>query len=80
MEHNDQDELAQVGRLLFGERWQSDLARALGTSARMMRYWVAGTHSCPPDIRPRMVALLQRRVEDAKEMIVRLGQSTGDEN
>jgi hypothetical protein len=75
----DQDDLAEVGRLLFGERWQSDLARALGTSTRMMRYWVAGTHGCPPDLRPRLIALLQERGSDVDAMIVRLGQSTGDE-
>ena len=76
---DDQDDLAEVGKLLFGERWQSDLARALGTSARMMRYWVAGTNGCPPDLRPRLIALLQERGNDVDAMIVRLGRSTEDE-
>jgi len=70
--NKDHDELAEVGRLLFGERWQSDLARALGTSARMVRYWVAGTHTRPEDLGQRLAALLQDRVNDIMRMIVRI--------
>ncbi|WP_207105730.1 hypothetical protein [Sphingomonas sp. CFBP 8760] len=79
MATDDQEDLAEVGKLLFGERWQSDLARALGTSSRMMRYWVAGTHGCPPDLRMRLIALLRERGQDVDAMIVRLGRSTGNE-
>jgi hypothetical protein len=69
---NGHDDLVEVGRLLFGERWQSDLARALGTSSRMVRYWVAGTHARPEDLRQRLAGLLQERVDNMKGMIVRL--------
>lgn len=71
----DQDDLVEVGRLLFGERWQSDLARALGTSPRMVRYWVAGTHARPDDLSKRLAALLHERVNNMKRMIVRLRRS-----
>jgi hypothetical protein len=38
----DHETLATVGEALFGERWQRPLARALGASERIMRYWAAG--------------------------------------
>ena len=76
MGDEDHDELAEVGKLLFGERWQSDLARALGTSTRMMRYWVAGTHTRPNDLRQPLVALLQGRVDQVHAMIANLRRSS----
>jgi transposase-like protein len=36
------DKLVMVGRALYGDRWQSELARDLGITARAMRYWLAG--------------------------------------
>lgn len=64
--------------LLFGTRWQSDLARALGTSDRMMRYWLAGTHAQPADLRPRLVALLRQRAGKMEDMIAQIGRSEGE--
>ena len=77
MATDDQEDLAEVGKLLFGERWQSDLARELDTSTRMMRYWVDGTHGCPPDLRPRLIALLRKRGNEMDAMITRLERSKG---
>jgi predicted transcriptional regulator len=31
-----------VGRALYGDRWQSDIARDLGVSDRTIRRWVSG--------------------------------------
>lgn len=36
------DLLAQCGEALWGSRWQSDMAEALGVSDRTVRRWVAG--------------------------------------
>jgi hypothetical protein len=36
------DLLARVGQALYGERWQTQLARALGVADRTVRRWVAG--------------------------------------
>lgn len=71
------DDLVEAGRLLFGERWQSDLARALGTSSRMVRYWVAGTHTRPVDLHRRLAVLVQDRVDEMRDMIARLGRRPG---
>ena len=39
--------LRKVGECLYGTRWQSELARALGVTDRTMRRWVNGTHAIP---------------------------------
>lgn len=36
------DLLRRTGEALYGERWQSALARALGVSDRRVRAWAAG--------------------------------------
>jgi len=36
------DELRAIGELLYGEHWQSDLARALDVGPRTVRFWAAG--------------------------------------
>lgn len=68
-------ELCKTGMLLFGARWQSDLARALGTSTRMMRYWVAGTHPPPDDLSLRLIKLIEARIDAMREMVIRLEAS-----
>lgn len=78
MGDDDREALREAGTLLFGVRWQSDLARALGTSARMIRYWVAGTHLPPTDLRQRLCRLLHERVGKMQDMITRLERSKGD--
>jgi hypothetical protein len=40
----------QVGRVLFGSHWQSDLARALDVNLRTLRRWGAGQEEPPPGV------------------------------
>ena len=43
--------LAEASEVLYGERWQSDLARALGISdPRQLREWMSGTRRIPPGV------------------------------
>lgn len=35
--------LERTGRALYGQQWQSDLARDIGVSDRTVRNWAAGT-------------------------------------
>ena len=55
-------DLAQVGAVLYGARWQSALARDLGVSDRTVRRWVAGTSPVPHPIAGKLAVLLVRRV------------------
>jgi len=52
------DILADCGRALYGERWQSELARALGYSYRTMRYWLSGRSPIPSTVRPALLRML----------------------
>lgn len=41
--------LAQCGEALWGNRWQTDLAEAVGVSDRTVRRWIAGER-IPPGV------------------------------
>jgi hypothetical protein len=51
--------LARIGAALYGEQWQSDLARALGVNARTMRRWAVD--GAPERIAPELLALVTAR-------------------
>lgn len=59
---SDVEALIAVGKVLYGERWQTDLARDLKLSdARRIRQWVAGERNMPTGIRSELAALLRER-------------------
>lgn len=77
----DIDLLIRVGEALYGPRWQSDLARALGPhrpqdlwpgdqpapiSDRTMRRWAAGHKPVPAWVWPALVRLLGEREGDLR--------------
>lgn len=63
--------LARVGEALYGPRWQSELARALGVSDRTMRRWVAGDE--PPDgVLGDLAALMKERTKALAALIARI--------
>ncbi|MBE7200724.1 MAG: hypothetical protein INR70_23370 [Parafilimonas terrae] len=41
-EHTPMETIRLLGQLLYGERWQSDVAADLGLAPRQVRRWVAG--------------------------------------
>lgn len=55
------DLLREAGEALYGARWQSDLARALGVTDRTMRRWLAGAFAVPERIGSEIRALLKAR-------------------
>lgn len=81
----DKELLERAGRALYGDRWQSALARHLGISDRTMRRYVAGdVEHALLDFRTRTLPLLlieikKRRVQlgDLEKTIkARLGKVT----
>jgi len=50
-----------AGRLLYGDPWQSPLARDLLVSDRTVRRWVAGDSDPPDGIEDELRDLLERR-------------------
>ena len=63
--------LHNVGAALYGPRWQSELARALGVSDRTVRRWAAGTHPIPAGLYLELLRLCSAR-EDGLREVVRL--------
>lgn len=53
--------LREAGRALYGERWQTDLARDLKVSDRTVRRWDAETHAMPAGLWADLRTLLKVR-------------------
>lgn len=62
--------LKRAGEALYGDRWQSALARDLGVGDRRVREWVAGDRRIPPGVWADIAALLRDR-RDAIDTILR---------
>lgn len=64
-------ELRMIGELLYGEWWQSPLARALGVNDRTMRRWAIGK-GAPEAHAKTILALLAQRRGAIDEMLAHL--------
>lgn len=65
-------ELEMTGAALYGPRWQTDLARALGVADRSMRRWVAGQNRVPDGLRPVLAKLVAERISELTDVHARL--------
>lgn len=64
--------LVACGRALYGDRWQSPLARDLGVADRTMRRWVAGSYPVPDGIAADLFKLVQERRKDLGGLVKHL--------
>ena len=46
----DRDLLTRCGRALWGQRWQGEMAKALGIAERAVRHWLAGERDVPAGV------------------------------
>lgn len=53
--------LVECGEALYGQQWQSALARDLGVADRTVRRWVAGTSEVPAGLYLDLLRLTQER-------------------
>ena len=74
----DRHILLLAGKALYGERWQSPLARDLGTTDRTLRYWYAGSHPGPSDLADRLAELLRQRGERLQIVISDIEKLAGE--
>jgi hypothetical protein len=56
--------LHRCGAALYGERWQSPLARDLGVAIRTVQRWEAGDRAVPSGIWPELYRLLGARADE----------------
>ncbi len=55
------EELKSAGEALFGDRWQSDLARELDVDSRRVRQWLSGDRSIPAGVWDDIFQILRAR-------------------
>ena len=65
-----------VGEALWGERWQSEMARALGVSRDTVQDWRQCRKSPRPGVYAELLKLAQSRQGDVSKAIEALGQIT----
>ncbi|WP_052688432.1 hypothetical protein [Xanthomonas albilineans] len=56
--------LVRVGHALFGNRWQSDLARALDVDDRRVRQWLSGDRKLQVGVWADIAGLLRQRPQE----------------
>lgn len=58
------EQLKNAGELLFGNQWQSDLARALEVDSRRVRDWLQQRRPIPDGVKSEVIDLLLKNSED----------------
>ena len=69
------EQLTAIGNALYGQQWQSALARALGVVDRTMRRWVAGESPIPTGIIADLRRLLRERQMHIEAVLADLPQA-----
>jgi DNA-binding transcriptional regulator YdaS (Cro superfamily) len=76
---DDLELLHRAGELLYGQDWQSELARALGISPRSVQRWVAGERLPAPERWAAIHALAVERGEELAHLLEELAARKGTE-
>jgi hypothetical protein len=71
--------MEQAGKALYGDRWQTDLARNLGlTDGRRIRQWLSGDRPVPPGVWKDLGKLLASRQRLINDVLNNLGVEAHD--
>jgi predicted DNA-binding ribbon-helix-helix protein/DNA-binding transcriptional regulator YiaG len=62
-------ELAEIGQLLYGSLWKSELAEHLGVSRQTVTRWAGGTHRVPESISADLHRLVRERYKQFEEKL-----------
>lgn len=68
------DQLAEIGKAIYGQNWKSPMAKDLGVKYRTVLRWVAGEFAIPEDIQDRLKKALKLRAEEAQRTATKLGK------
>lgn len=70
--------LASAGRALYGEAWQSDMARLLGVSLRRVQYYAANERQPPPSMLDEVAGHLRSRATECHDLALTLATRAQD--
>lgn len=65
--------LTTFGTLLFGQRWHTDLARAVKVSERTVRRWSQGYSYVPDGVWDELAALARARMVEIRAALKEAG-------
>jgi helix-turn-helix protein len=65
----DAELIRAIGEALFGTRWQTALADALGVTTRTIRRWLTGEDQPRPGVWRELHALLTERGQQMRELL-----------
>lgn len=66
------DTLIQIGQVLYGTQWQSDMARALNIDSRRIRQWLACERPLPDWLDDELKMLLSDNIAQAQNALTAL--------
>jgi hypothetical protein len=70
-------ELTAAGKALYGDKWQTDLARDLGLSdGRRVRQWLTGERPIPVGVWADIAAFLRQRQTTITHVLQAISQNT----
>lgn len=73
-------QLEQAGRLLYGDQWQSNLARDLSIDSRRIRQWVSGERSVSEWVLVEVRALLDKKQFNINQFLSAINKEAETKN
>lgn len=56
-------QLEAIGTACFGNRWQTDIAEAVGVNDKTVRRWLSGESAMSPEMSRKLLSVLYARAE-----------------
>ena len=71
------NQIQQAGRLLYGDLWQSNLARSLSVDDRTVRRWASGESAIKQSIANEIIELLKNNQSQINQFIEKMESNKG---
>ena len=68
------DLIVATGRILWGERWQAEMSRALGVHKDTVQDWRRGRYSPRPVVWNELLEIASNRVIDLNDIVVAIAK------
>lgn len=68
----NKNDLIRIGQALYGDVWQSNLARELDIDSRRVRQWLKDERPIPDWLLPELIKLLNSKYLEIKEILSKI--------